>query len=136
MPRPDPEGERILAIAFAPIIMQDVAAPYDEIGRVAWKGNLPCVDTSKPVVYYYISHAFLRKEVVLQINYVFWYPERAGDRAPWIEHGRLDGLTLTADATTSSPRKGIASSVSSRGPSPLTPSFPRGCLKSKRVSGP
>ncbi len=94
MPRPDPEGERILAIAFAPIIMQDVAAPYDEIGSVAWKGNFPYVDTSKPVVYHYISHAFLRKEVVLQINYVFWYPERAGDRAPWIEHGRLDGLTL------------------------------------------
>jgi len=94
IPRPEPEGERMLAVAFAPVIIQDVAASYDEIGSVAWKGKLPDVDISKPGVYYYISHAFLKKDPILQINYVFWYPERAGDRAPRIEHGRLDGLTL------------------------------------------
>jgi hypothetical protein len=94
VPRPGPEEERRLAVALAPVIIQDVAAPYDEIGCVVWKGDLPSVDTSRPAVYYYISHAFLGKTPVIQVNYVFWYPERAGDRAPRIEHGRLDGLTL------------------------------------------
>lgn len=94
VPRPGPGDEKMLALANAPVIVQDVAAPYDEMGLVVWRGKFPSIDTSNPAVYYYTSHALLGKTPVMQVNYVFWYPERAGDRAPWIEHGRLDGLTL------------------------------------------
>jgi hypothetical protein len=59
-----------------------------------WQEDELAVDGDKPEVYYYLSHARVKGEPSLQINYVFWYAARAGDRAPAIEHGRLDGLTL------------------------------------------
>lgn len=86
--------EKELVSSFAPIFIQDVAAPYDQIGRVVWKGDRLEIDDEKPTVYYYVSHAFLKGEPILQLNYVIWYSERAGKRAPWIEHGHLDGLTV------------------------------------------
>jgi hypothetical protein len=79
---------------FAPVFIQDVAAPYDRLGRLVWNGDCPDVYQDKPTVYYYFSHAFLKGKPILQINYVIWYSERAGQRAPSIERGRLDGLTL------------------------------------------
>ena len=94
IPRPSAGEARELALRYAPVIIQDEAAPYDRVGRIAWKGDELTVDGDKPAVYYYLSHARVKGEPVLQINYVFWYPARAGDRAPAIEHGRLDGLTL------------------------------------------
>jgi hypothetical protein len=94
IPRPSAEQARELAAQYAPVIIQDETAPYDRVGRIAWKGDEPIVDEGKPAVYYYLSHARVRGEAVLQINYVFWYPARAGNLAPAIEHGHLDGLTL------------------------------------------
>ncbi|MFZ2447993.1 MAG: hypothetical protein WAW37_16675 [Syntrophobacteraceae bacterium] len=86
--------ERGLAAFFAPVYVQDVAGLYDRIGRVYWDADKPGVDLLKPTVYYYISHALLRERPVLQINYVVWYSERAGEQSPRIERGRIDGLTL------------------------------------------
>jgi hypothetical protein len=85
---------RELALRYAPVIIQDEAAPYDRVGRIVWKADGLTVDGGRPAVYYYLSHARVKGEPVLQINYSFWYPARAGSRAPAIEHGRLDGLTL------------------------------------------
>ncbi len=79
---------------YAPVFVQDVAAPYDRIGRLVWNGDCPDVDGEKPTVYYYFSNAFLKGRPILQVNYVIWFSERAGQRAPWIERGHLDGLTL------------------------------------------
>jgi hypothetical protein len=79
---------------FAPVFIQDVAAAYDQLGRIVWGGNCPDVDPSRPTVYYYFSNAFFKGKPVLQINYVIWYSARAGKRAPRIEQGHLDGLTL------------------------------------------
>ncbi len=79
---------------FAPVFIQDVAAPYDRLGRLVWNGDCPDVDQEKPTVYYYFSNTFLKGKPILQINYVIWYSERAGQRAPSIERGHLDGLTL------------------------------------------
>jgi hypothetical protein len=79
---------------FAPVFVQDVAAPYDRVGRLVWNKDCPDVDQEKPTVYYYFSNAFLKGRPILQINYVIWFSERAGQRAPGIERGHLDGLTL------------------------------------------
>jgi hypothetical protein len=87
------EEQKIVA-HFAPIFFQDVAAPYDRFGRVVWEGDRIAINAQKPFVYYYISHAFLKGEPILQISYVTWYPERAGKRSPWIERGHLDGMTV------------------------------------------
>jgi hypothetical protein len=94
IPRPSVREARELAVRYAPVIIQDETAPYDRVGRIAWEGDEPAVDGDKPAVYYYLSHARVKGGPSLQINYVFWYAARAGDRAPAIEHGRLDGLTL------------------------------------------
>jgi hypothetical protein len=83
-----------LARYFAPVLLQDVAASYDQPGRVVWSGNRPEVDTRRPAAYYFFTQAYLREEVALQANYVFWYTAREGKRAPWIERGRFDGLTI------------------------------------------
>jgi hypothetical protein len=94
VPLPDEDRGKILAGSFSPIIIQDVAASYDRIGKVTWNDNHPWADPEKPAVYYYFSHALLKDLPILQINYVIWYPERAGEGSPWIERGLMDGLTL------------------------------------------
>jgi len=94
IPMPDPAQEKRLVQAFAPIFIQDVSGPYDLPGRVVWRNHRTDVDSEKPTVYYYLSHAFLKREPILQINYVIWYSERAGERPPSIEKGHLDGLTI------------------------------------------
>lgn len=86
------QGKR-LAWSFAPVFIQDVAAPYDQIGQVVWKGNYLDIDPERPTVYYYFSHAFLKEKPILQINYVIWYSDRTGETPPWIEKGRMDGIT-------------------------------------------
>jgi hypothetical protein len=93
--------ERRLANRFAPILYQDVVKDYDRIGKIIWQDDRVRVDTGQPVAYYYMSHNFLDGHPVLQINYVFWYSERAGENAPWIERGPLDGLSyrVTLDRT-------------------------------------
>lgn len=94
IPSPDAVGKKELVEAFAPIFVQDMVAPYDRLGEVGWKRHRIEVNPEKPTVYYYFSHAFLRGEPILQINYAIWYAERAGDRPPSIEKGHLDGLTV------------------------------------------
>jgi hypothetical protein len=93
IPLPNGEQEKTLVESFAPIFIQDVAASYDRPGQVVWEDQRVKIVPERPTVYYYISHAFLKGKPILQINYVIWYSERAGKRSPWMEHGRLDGLT-------------------------------------------
>jgi hypothetical protein len=94
-------NERHLANRFAPIIYQDVVKDYDRIGKIIWQDRQVTVDSGQPTVYFYTSHSFLGDHPVLQINYAFWYPERAGENAPWIERGPLDGISyrVTLDRT-------------------------------------
>ncbi len=94
VPLPDETAGRKIVEHFAPVFVQDVAAPYDRLGRLVWNGSCPDVDQEKPTVYYYFSNAFLKGRPILQINYVIWFSERAGKRPPGIERGHLDGLTL------------------------------------------
>jgi len=94
VPLPDETQGKKLAWSFAPVIVQDIAALYDRIGKVLWKDDHLKTDSETPVVYYYFSHAFLKEKPILQINYVIWYSERAGRMPPSIEKGHMDGLTL------------------------------------------
>jgi hypothetical protein len=94
VPRLDKHEEEKLVWSFAPTLIQDVAASYDQIGEIIWKKGQGEVNPEKPAVYYYLSHAFLEGKPILQINYVLWYSKRAGESPPWIEKGHLDGLTI------------------------------------------
>lgn len=90
----DSNDERLLAASFAPIFIQDVAGTFDRFGQFVWIDDCPEIETEKPTVYYYTSHAFMKGEPIIQINYAIWYSERAGRKSPWIERGPLDGLTV------------------------------------------
>ncbi len=94
VPRPSAEDRQTLLSMFSPVIYQDVAADYDEIGEVVWQNGNVGIDPEKPTVYCYVSHARLKKETILQLNYVFWYSSRDGPESPWFEKGSLDGLTV------------------------------------------
>jgi hypothetical protein len=85
---------RDLLLMFAPVLVQDAAADYDEIGELIWENNQISVNPLKPIVYYYFSHARFKGRPVIQLNYVIWYSARTGPESPWIERGRLDGLTV------------------------------------------
>jgi len=94
LPKWTPEEVVLLAEMFAPTITQDVAEDYDRFGAVQWRQGRVAIDHDQPTVYHYVSHAFLEGEPVMQMNYSVWYSERAGENAPAIERGPLDGLTL------------------------------------------
>ncbi len=94
VPRPDEFQTAMLVAAFAPVFVQDVAAPHDRFGTVLWEGDGLRIDELRPSVYYYLTHAFLHGEPIVQINYVVWYAARAGEKTPWMERGHLDGMTV------------------------------------------
>jgi hypothetical protein len=94
VPMPSSADGNALLSMFAPVIVQDVGGDYDQIGEVVWKDKHLSVNPQNPTVYYYFSHARLKGEPVLQINYVFWFAARDGPNSPWYERGTLDGLTV------------------------------------------
>ncbi|MGD8521855.1 MAG: hypothetical protein PVF56_11975 [Desulfobacterales bacterium] len=94
IPLPSESEGQILLSTFAPLLFQDVAADYDEIGEVVWQDDRVAVNSGLPTVYYYFSHARFKTNPVLQINYSVWYAARQGPNSPWIERGPLDGLTI------------------------------------------
>ncbi len=94
VPRPSAGDRQTLLTMLAPVIYQDVAADYDEIGEVVWQDHKVSINPAKPTVYYYFSLARLKRVPVLQLNYVFWYSARDGQKSPWIERGPVDGITV------------------------------------------
>jgi len=93
-PELSPQQETRLIEAFAPVIVQDVAADHDRPGTVQWRDEKVSVETGAPVVYHYITRAYMGNDPVLQLNYAFWYTARAGRRPPSYEKGPLDGITV------------------------------------------
>jgi hypothetical protein len=94
IPQPSIADQKILLAMSAPVIIQDVAADYDNIGEVVWQDDKVSVHPAEPTVYYYLSHARLKGVPVLQLNYVYWYSARNGPKSPWIERGSIDGITV------------------------------------------
>lgn len=85
--------QNLLFLAFAPIWEVDVSGDYDRIGTPSWDDNpLPAVDTGRPRVFTLLSHTRFHGDILPQLNYVVWFPERPLQGAFDILGGRLDGL--------------------------------------------
>ncbi|SFE69460.1 hypothetical protein [Nitrosomonas sp. Nm166] len=82
------ELEQLFA-TFAPIWEVDVVDENDHIGRVGWRGNEATVDITHSTLYHKISHTRFGDQVLLQLNYIVWFPARPGDD---IYAGKLDGI--------------------------------------------
>ncbi len=103
-PDPDPEDRTRLLNAFAPVLEIDVAQQADRIGWPKFfSSSVAQVDTEKPVVFTRLSHARFESKVLLQLNYIFWFPSRPKEDAVDILAGHLDGITwrvtLDSDGT-------------------------------------
>jgi len=94
IPLPSPQATQILFNTFAPIWEIDVANNEDKIGKVAWakNGKLPEIITNSPTTYQYISYNFWGNNVLLQLNYIIWFPSRPKTSAFDLLGGNLDSL--------------------------------------------
>lgn len=78
---------------YAPVFEVDTASNDDRIGAIQLTEDAsPLVDTSRPVVYQYISYTRLQQEVLPQLNYMVWFPARPKSSMIDPLGGELDGL--------------------------------------------
>jgi hypothetical protein len=97
--RPEAVAQRKLFETFAPQWEVDVKNYDDRIGELTWQG-VPQVDADHPTLYRELSHTRFNGQVLLQLNYIVWFPARPGND---IYAGHLDGfnwrVTLGPDGT-------------------------------------
>ncbi|MBK8570293.1 MAG: hypothetical protein IPN81_10185 [Nitrosomonadales bacterium] len=60
---------------FAPVWEVDVVDNNDRIGMARWD-NGPVVDVARPTLYRKVSHTRFGDQVLLQLNYIVWFPAR------------------------------------------------------------
>lgn len=93
IPTPDPIKQRLLFDTFAPAFEIDVATGQDKIGAPVWDSDKTSViDTSKPTVYRQLSHTRIGNQIMLQLNYMIWFPSRPKNSAFDLLSGHLDGI--------------------------------------------
>jgi len=104
IPEPTAQQLKLLFANFAPIWLVDSASENDNIGSVRiGPDDVPYVDTREPITYILASHTRLGHQVLLQLNYIIWFPARPPESLLDIYAGRFDGLiwrvTLKPDGT-------------------------------------
>jgi len=94
IPRLSDSDLEILYARHAPVFEVDLASAADRIGAPRWNGgDLPSIDGDDPTVYRRVSFVRAADQVLLQLNYVIWFPERPRTGAFDILGGLLDGIT-------------------------------------------
>lgn len=80
---------------FAPILVIDTRTDDDRIGAPVWLSDreTPVIDTKTPVLYRHISYTRFHDKILLQLNYVFWFPARPKVSSWDYLGGNIDGLT-------------------------------------------
>lgn len=93
IPQPSTEQLSRLFVSLAPFWIIDTANTNDRIGAAAIDAEQNAlVDTGKPVVYSLASHTRFGDQVLLQLNYLIWFPAREAESWLDIYAGRFDGL--------------------------------------------
>ena len=89
IPRPGAAALDRLFATFAPVWEVDVANADDRIGTPVWRDGRLSVDTKRPVVFRKLSYTRFHGHVLLQLNYIVWFPARDSHD---IYGGRFDGI--------------------------------------------
>lgn len=77
----------------APIFEVDEVGSFDRGGALAWDDSARLrVDTNRPTVYHRVGYTRYQKRVLLQLQYLLWFPERPKQNAFDLLGGHLDGL--------------------------------------------
>jgi hypothetical protein len=87
------EVER-LAVTYAPTFEIETRADYDRFGWLRWRRGapLPQVDAAEPTVYVQAAYARYGEQLLLQLVYTLWFPERPARGTLDPAAGPLDGL--------------------------------------------
>lgn len=84
-----------LLAAYAPVFRVTSSGPYDRIGALVWRGGeTPRVDPDQPTVYQDLVFTRFNGEVVIQLVYTAWFPERPLAGPFDTLGGDLDGVVL------------------------------------------
>jgi len=79
--------------AFAPVFEVETDGDFDRLGAVGLtSGARPAVDTSRPVVYRRLAYTRFNGEVLPQLVYTAWFPQRPAVSALDVLAGNLDGV--------------------------------------------
>ncbi|MEE8321612.1 MAG: hypothetical protein V3R68_07230, partial [Gammaproteobacteria bacterium] len=98
----NPPGIPILSIRtqkrlfdkFAPIWEIDVTTDNDHIGTPYWETETRlAIDTKKPHVFRHLSYTRVDGKVLVQLNYVIWFPARPRSGYFDLLGGHIDGIT-------------------------------------------
>ena len=83
-----------LAAAYAPSFEVEIGADYDRFGWLRWRrgSSVPQVDAAEPAVYVHSAYTSYRGQVLLQLVYTVWFPERPRRGKVDLLAGRLDGV--------------------------------------------
>jgi len=102
MPVFTPSQWQTLWEKHAPILAIDTVSSDDLVGSPIWLNvNESAIDTNVPMVYQKVSYARIDDQILVQLNYILWFPARSAKGKFDIYAGRFDGLTwrvtLTSD---------------------------------------
>jgi 8-oxo-dGTP pyrophosphatase MutT (NUDIX family) len=83
-----------LAATYAPSFEIAIGGEHDRFGWLRWRrgGRVPQVETSEPAAYVHSAYTRYHGQVLLQLVYTIWFPERPASGLVDILAGRLDGL--------------------------------------------
>jgi hypothetical protein len=98
----DARALRELAAAYAPVFEVDEISAADRVGRPAFDATgRPTVDVSMPVIFVRVAHTRYRGEILPQLVYTIWFPERPQAGTFDMLSGRMDAVvwrvTLASD---------------------------------------
>lgn len=93
IPEPSPDQLEQLFSAYAPVWAVDTRSDDDRIGTVGLNADGEArIDPQKPGVYRLASHTRFGNRILLQLNYLIWFPARPSTGLLDIYAGRFDGL--------------------------------------------
>jgi hypothetical protein len=93
IPEPDPDELLLLFDYYAPIWSISTVDDSDKVGRPFWKNEeMLQVDIADPVVYRHHSFTRIGDQILLQLNYVIWFPRRPSQGFFDYLSGHFDGL--------------------------------------------
>jgi hypothetical protein len=94
IPEPSLNNRQKLFDNFAPIFEIDTVTNNDRIGTVEWdKNDVSKINTDLAKVYRYLSFTRLFDKILLQLNYIIWFPSRPKTSTFDMLGGHLDGIT-------------------------------------------
>ncbi len=93
IPLPTVTQQAVLFASYAPKYLIDQASDDDRIGYPAWTADEGVqIDVQHPVVFTYTSWTRFQQQVLLQLNYLIWFPARTSSGFMDLLAGKLDGL--------------------------------------------